>query len=303
MRYNPFSNIVLKAVSIAMAALLWLSVAGEEVVERGLRIPLELQNLPPTLEMIDPPPETIDVRVRGGSDALSRLAPGELVAVLDVDVTRPGRRIFQLSPDRVRAPFDVRVVQVSPSIVAIRFEESATRSVPVVPNIDGEPSPGYVVSGITSEPAAVQVVGPASVVSRVAEAITEPVAVTGARATVRESPRIGVPDPGVRLTTPQSARVTVNIVPAPVASVLQSVPIRLRNVAGGLSVRAVPPVARVSVRGSKEALADLLTDSVVAYVDIAGLGPGEYRLPVRTEPTRGFGVEKIDPGMVSVEIR
>ena len=39
----------LKFVSIALAALLWVAVAGEQTVERSLRIPLEFTNLPSQL--------------------------------------------------------------------------------------------------------------------------------------------------------------------------------------------------------------------------------------------------------------
>jgi YbbR domain-containing protein len=303
MRYNPFSHIGLKAVSIALAMLLWLSVASEEVVERGLRVPLELQNLPATLEMVELTQETVDVRLRGPSGTLSRLVAGDVVAVIDLGVATPGRRLFQLSPDRVRAPFDVQVTQISPSTVSIRLEASAAKIVPVAPAIEGDPAPGYVVGTITSEPATVEVVGAESVVRRVTEAVTESVPVKGATAAVRQSVTIGVPDPGVRLATPQSARVTVAIVPAPVERVLQNVPVRLRNAAGGLSVRAVPPVVQVGVRGSKESLAGVQVDSVTAYVDVAGLGPGQYRLPVRLDPTKGFGVENLEPGTVAIEIK
>ena len=54
---------------------------------------------------------------------------------------------------------------------------------------------------------------------------------------------------------------------------------------------------------SKDALAGLQVDSVTAYVDLAGLGPGQYRLPVRVEPAKGFGVETLEPGTVGVEIK
>ena len=37
----PFRHLGLKAVSVGLAALLWLVIAGEETVERGLRIPLD----------------------------------------------------------------------------------------------------------------------------------------------------------------------------------------------------------------------------------------------------------------------
>jgi YbbR domain-containing protein len=303
MRYNPFANLGLKAVSVAVAALFWVSVSTEDVVERGLRVPLELQNLPPTVEMVEPPPESVDLRIRGRSDALSRITTGELVAVIDLSTAAPGRRLFQLSPDRVRAPFDIQVLQTAPSVVSIRFEESATRTVPVAPNVEGEPQPGYVLSGVAADPASVEIVGPASVVRRVTSAITDPVIVAGIKATVRESVRVGVDDPGVRLRSPQNARVTITVVPGPIGQELQNVPVRLRNGGAGLSLRAVPAMVRVRVRGSKEALAGVQNDSVTAYVDAAGLGPGRYQLTVRTEPTAGFGVEHVEPDAVIVEIR
>ena len=52
-----------------VAVLLWLSVAGEETVERGLRVPLEFQQVPPGLELTGEPPTLVDVRLRGSGRA------------------------------------------------------------------------------------------------------------------------------------------------------------------------------------------------------------------------------------------
>jgi hypothetical protein len=83
-RYNPFAHGGLKIVSVAIAVLLWLMVSSQRAsVERGLRIPLELQRLPENLEMVEPPQEAVDVRVRGSADAISRISPGDLVASVD----------------------------------------------------------------------------------------------------------------------------------------------------------------------------------------------------------------------------
>ena len=57
-------NIGLKVVSIALAALLWLLVSGEQIVERALRIPLEFTNLPSHLELVGDTANIVDVRVR-----------------------------------------------------------------------------------------------------------------------------------------------------------------------------------------------------------------------------------------------
>ena len=50
MAYIGFrQHLGLKFVSIALAALLWIAVSGEQTVERSLRIPLEFTNLPAQL--------------------------------------------------------------------------------------------------------------------------------------------------------------------------------------------------------------------------------------------------------------
>ena len=151
MALHPFAHFGLKVVSVALAVILWFMVSSQRAaVERGVRIPLELQNLPEALEIVDPPQESVDVRIRGAADLLGRLVPGDLVATVDLGSAQPGRRLFHISPERVRAPFAVEVTQITPSSVAIRFEQSATRVVPIRPSVEGEPAPGFIVGEIST---------------------------------------------------------------------------------------------------------------------------------------------------------
>jgi YbbR domain-containing protein len=210
-----FRNLALKVVSVVLAALLWLIVAGERTVERALRIPLEFTNIPAQLELVGDPPTAVDVRVRGASGTLSRLSAGDMAAVLDVRTPRPGQRLYHLTGSEVRAPFGVDVVQVAPSTIALFFERSSAKTVTVTPVLEGQPAEGYMVEKVTSDPARVEVVGPASALKELANAVTEAVSVEGATTTVTESVTVGPADPTVRLRGPQTARVTVTIIPAP----------------------------------------------------------------------------------------
>lgn len=204
-----FQRLGLKAISVVLAALLWLLVSGEQIVERALRIPLQFANLPANLELVGEAPSVVDVRVRGSSGALARMSAGELVAILDLRTARPGRRLFHLSGSDVRVPFGIEVVQVNPSSVPIGFEPSATKVVRVIPEVEGSPARGYSITTVTAEPDTVEVIGPASLVKGLSEAMTEPISVEGARATVSEMVTVGVSDPAVRLRSPTAARVTV----------------------------------------------------------------------------------------------
>jgi YbbR domain-containing protein len=300
MTFNPFHNFGLKMVSVFVAVLLWLVVAGEQPAERGLRVPIELQNLPSNIELVDVPIETVDVRVRGPSRMLSRLASADVVAVLDLQAARPGQRLFHLTAEQVRTPFGVEVAQVNPPTVALRFETAATRAVPVAPAVIGDVADGYVIRDITTEPPTVEVIGPQSAIQRLSEALTEPVSVEGATTTVREAVTVGAASPSVRLRVPMRAIVTVEVVPAPSERTVDRVPVRVRNVASGLVARAIPPAVTVRVRGSREAVDHLRSDAVTVFVDVAGLGPGLYELPLRTDRTTTFGVAGMAPSVVQI---
>jgi YbbR domain-containing protein len=206
-------HIGFKVMSIALAALLWLVVAGEQTVERAIRIPLEFTNMPARLEPVGEPPTVVDVRVRGSSGRLSRIAAGELVAVVDLQGARPGQRLFHVSGSDVRAPFGVEVLQVAPSSLYMTFEPSATKVVPVLPEVEGEPAPGYEIGAPKAEPATVEIIGPQTAVAGMKTAITEPVSVAGAMAPIVATVSVGVADPSVRLKSVDLVRVTVPIRP------------------------------------------------------------------------------------------
>jgi YbbR domain-containing protein len=211
MAFRPFRRLGLKIASVVLAVLIWLIVAGEQIVERGFRIPLEFSNLPNQLELAGNAPTVVDVRVRGSAGALARLTPGELVAILDLRQAKAGPRLFHLSSSDVRAPFGIEVVQVAPSSLAITFEPSATKQVAVSPVVEGEPAAGFEVRQVTSDPAVVIVSGPTTAVRATSEAITEPVSVAGAASTVTEVVNVGVADPAVHLRSTEAVRVTVTI--------------------------------------------------------------------------------------------
>ena len=294
-----FRHLGLKLLSIVLAALIWLVVAGEQIVERALRIPLEFTNLPSELEFVGDAPDVVEVRVRGSSGALGRVAAGELVAVLDLRSARPGQRLFHLGGEDVRAPFGIEVVQITPSNVAITLETSATKIVPVVPEVDGQPRDGYVVGTVSADPATVEVIGPRSAVARQTRAITEPVSVEETADTIREVVNVGVADPEVRLRAPVSAQVTVNVLPAPVEWAVAGVPVIPRPAA---AAQVAPSQVTIFVRGPRDAR-NWNAGEFRAWVDVEGLGSGMFLLPVQVTPPPRVGVIHVEPPAVQVRIR
>lgn len=299
----PFRHFALKVWSVVIAIMLWVIVAGEETVERGLRVPLELQQFPAGLELQADAPSVVDVRVRGASGALSRLGPGDIAAVLDLRSARAGRRLYQVTPEQVRVPFGVQVTQVTPPGIALVFEKSVSRQVPVAPTIEGSAAPGFVVGKITVDPKSVEVVGPESAVQRVTEAVTESVEISGAEHDVSTSVNVGFADASVRLRLPRAAQVTVQIVPGPAEREIAAQPVHMENLGSELTAQVVPPTVSLALRGTRLAVSRVSSSDVRAFVDVGGLGVGQYSLPVRINTNSlDAGVARVNPETVQVRI-
>jgi hypothetical protein len=303
MRPRLFRNFGTKVLSIGLATLLWGLVAGQREAERSLRVPLEYRNIPLELELLGEPASLVDVRVRGSSGVLGELRGADLVAVLDLRSARPGRRLFHLLPGDIAVPAGVKVLLATPSTLSLTFEASAVRTVPVVPDLDGDPANGFIVGRVTTAPATVEVIGPVSAVRLITEATTEPVDITGATTTVRDTVTIGLPDTIARLRNPQSGTVTIEIAPAPVERTLDHVPVKLRGLATGRRATLTPGQVRATVKGETAVVAGLTDASLDVYADLTGLNRGRYNLPVRYQSSRNVTILRVEPANLDVTIR
>ena len=298
----PFRHLGLKGLSLGIAVLLWMVIAGDQTVERGLRVPLELQQFPTGLELQAEPPALVDVRVRGSSDTLSRVGPGDIVAVLDLRAARAGQRFFQLTPEQVRAPFGVEVVQVAPPTVVFVFEPTAVKQLPIRPSVEGDPAPGYVVGAMTVDPPMVEITGPESAVKQATEAVTETVAINGAVSDVTENVTIGLLDPALRVKGVRTAAVKVQVRLGSRERTVRDRPVRLHDLGANLTAHASPLDVDVLVRGSREGLARLNAEDVMPFVDLKGLGAGDYALAVHVDALADANVARVAPETIHVRL-
>jgi YbbR domain-containing protein len=298
-----FQHIGLKALSVALALALWVSVAGQKHAERALRVPVEFQNIPERLELIGEAPSFADVRVRGAASALSQLRGGDLVVLVDLSAARAGRRMFHLTPEQVAAPTGVRVQHVVPATIGLTFETSITKSVPVVAAIEGDPAPGYVAGQVVTTPTVVDVVGPESVMKRLTRATTEPVNLNGATARVRDTVTIGLSENLARLLVPRNAVVAVDILPAPIERLVAQVPGIQRGAAKGMRVQVTPRQVSVIARGPGNLVRNLSPQAVPAWIDLSGLERGQYNLPVHFDATGDYTITDVQPRHVRVRIQ
>jgi YbbR domain-containing protein len=292
------SHLPLRLASLGLAALLWFAIAAETRSEMGLVVPVELQTVPRDLELTGDVVNSVEVRLRASPGVLQRLTPADVSAQLDLAGIAEGERIMHLTPETIRAPFGVRVVRVSPSIITLNFERTQQKVVPVRPRIIGRPARGYEVAEVLAEPAEIRIAGPKSRVQEIESAFTEAISIEGARADVRDEAGVGLDDPVLRVVGAPRAQVTARIREESGRRTFPALAVEARGATARLQPRAVDVV----VEGPLSALQRLAATDVRVWVEASRLRAGA-RVSVSVELAPGFegvSVQRVDPAEVVV---
>jgi YbbR domain-containing protein len=306
MAWHPFRNLGLKIAALGLGTLLWFAISGQQVERTVSRVPVVYRNVPTGLQITGDLTEAVTVHVRGSENQISRLQTDEVSAVVDLADAAAGQRsTFPLRTDQVAVPAGVEVMWVDPAEVTLTLEAAGTAVLPIKPAVDGKPAPGFAVSTIAIDPATVTLAGPESRLRSATAATTESVNIAGANASLTAVVAVSPMDAELRLREPLAARVTVTIVPESQvnARTFASRPVSLRNLGAGWQATALPADVSVAIRLTAGAKDGLDERRVVPFVDLVGLGPGQYTLPVRIEPAPEFTVTSVSPAAVSVRIR
>ena len=172
-----------KLLSLAIAFTIWALVATEPELNTVTPVQLEYRNIPDDLEISSEPVSTVRLELRGPSGALRDMGVNGVARpsiVLDMSGVQSGQRTFPIGDGAVKLARGVHLVRAVPSEVRFEFERSAIRNVPVSVRFTGQGENGYVVARYDVSPKMAQIVGPASHVSRIGAATTDPVDVSKA---------------------------------------------------------------------------------------------------------------------------
>ncbi|MDO9065663.1 MAG: CdaR family protein, partial [Chloroflexota bacterium] len=168
--------------------------------------------------------------------------------------------------------------------------------------ITGTLAPGYWISGIVVQPAAVTFGGDPQVLESFGYVETAPVDITGAVTEVLKSVSIFIP-PGTALDKKQDVFVKVSVEPIPGGGILRR-PLTWRNLTRGITVTLSLSSVDIRVDGPVPDLRSLKPTDFVPSIDLTGLLTGTYTLPVTvTGVPTGTKLISVDPEKVGVSIR
>jgi len=204
-------NWPIKLLSLAFATVLWLFVMGEQDTEVGYTVPLEIKNVPKGLVIANQIPGHVDVRLAGSRTLLANILGSDLEVSVDLHDAKPGITTFRSLDERLNLPRSIVVRRMSPSYVDVRIERVVQKEVPLQVVFDGTPAPGFSVVEVMAAPDVVAVEGAESEMKRVTEVETEPVDISGLKASF--SLTVSLNHNGIysRLTKAKTAEVQVII--------------------------------------------------------------------------------------------
>lgn len=194
----------LKLLSLAIAIVLWLMVTGQnQPVTAHLNVQLNFIR-PPSLEISNDPPRTVDVMLTGSRNKLDDLTTLDLVATVDISDQRAGERVLRLTDKaQITLPQGVKVDGFQPSAIPVRLEPIIERQVPIEAKLEGKAADGYEVYSVRMSKGSVTLRGPESRVLALQKVQTESVWLAGHKESfTATNVAIEIPDAKVDLIDP-----------------------------------------------------------------------------------------------------
>ena len=199
----------LKVLSLAVAMLLWWTVAREPEEQVLMSVPIEFYQVPKDLQFSSEVAPHVQIRVRGPARVLRELAQLDIHPVIDLSGATQGERTYPIRASSIRMPKGAEIEQVIPAQLRLSFDRPEQRVVPVRARITGSLVSGFRIVATTVVPPTVQIDGPSLRVALIDNAITDPVDATGVIGSATFTTTVYTTDPLVRISNPQPVRVTV----------------------------------------------------------------------------------------------
>ncbi|HKO32704.1 MAG TPA: CdaR family protein [Candidatus Limnocylindria bacterium] len=278
-------------------------VALDRLAESQVPVEVETGDLPEGLAISAPRTSHEEVTASGPQTQLGRVVRAVArvqIFASGIDVRQPqvplvpvdidGREVesVELEPATIQVEIDVRTVETS-------------KTVPIRPDLAGNPADGFQVSAVTVDPVVVTIFGAPDVVADITEVTTEPIPIGGANADLELDATLDLPE-GTR---------TAEDAPAAVVTVSISPSIATRNYLVGVTCEGAPNGSAclpqqeqlsVTLRGPAAELADINPADLTPTLDASGLGPGSHTLTPTFSLPNGVDLVSVSPGSVTVQI-
>lgn len=279
----------------------FVSVRLDPVTTRTVPVRVDRGAVPEGLSAGEAQVDVTGARVRGPASVVERVDAAVARVIVDasgvdvdqdVDLIAVDARGDRLTP-----------VDFDPPSVHVRIEVAVagtTRTVAVVPVVEGTPAAGYAIGAVRVQPVSVVISGPRSLLETIEQLETRPVSVDGARADLTETVALDLPD-GVSVEGSETVRVSISVA-ALTGSRTYSVAVVLTGISDASSYTLSSGSVLVTISGTLVSLNALDGSSLQAVGDVAGLGEGVHIVALGVAVPGALTVTGVSPSTVSVTV-
>jgi YbbR domain-containing protein len=162
-------NLEWKLAALFMAIVLWSYVTvTARIGEKSVAAPVEITGVPANLALVSPPVRAI-VLLRGSKESLEG-ATDQVQAIANITSPHAGRNRATVE---ITQAAELTVVRKVPAEVTVLLESLKTRHLPITCQLEGEPSPGYILSKPQLSPSHARVKGPESAINRINQLVVK----------------------------------------------------------------------------------------------------------------------------------
>ena len=290
--------LILGAVVLLSAGTLFYFTSDDEIV---LAVPVRFQNVPDDLIALQDEAPVLEAHLEGPSGALEEVKSSGLCYDVDLSAATPGPLVVKISPDKIEVRRRVSVVGIEPSSFTVTIDNRLEKIIPVVPDLNGDPAPGYVISRVVADPSFVELSGPMAVLEDMSAVRTTPVDVTGLTETTRKKVALNLNHDshlqalGENLVEVETV-VEQKMVEKRLNVAVHAMPENLKYV-------ITPDRIELLLKGPANTVKKLSQDNgVQVHVDVAGLKPGTYVRPAIIEPPLDTTLVEARPEVFTVKI-
>jgi YbbR domain-containing protein len=290
--------LILGAVVLLSAGILLYFTSDDAMV---LAISVEFENVPDDLIALHGEAPVLEALLEGPSGALEELKNSRLSYEVDLSAATPGAMIVKISPDKIEVPRRVSVIKIEPSSFSVTIDNRMEKTIPVVPDLNGDPAPGYVIARVVAEPSLVKLSGPMTVLEEMTAVRTTPIDVAGLTETTMKKVALNLNhDPHVQAMGENLVEVETVVEQKIVEKRLN---VSVRAIPGRYKYVITPDRIELLLKGPANTLRKLHENNgVQVHVDLAGLKPGTYVRPATIEPPLDTTLIKAKPEVFTVEI-
>jgi YbbR domain-containing protein len=164
------SNLTSLVLSLLLALVIWISAvtSGNPNVEAELSIPLEVRQQSSDIAIVDPLPQSVDLKVLAPESIIQSLEEDNpLVAYISLKDIEAGTYRFTVQiqiPDQLKP---IRILEQNPEKLQLKVSNLISRLLPVSIQVEGDPAIGYQTGGLSWDGNSVTITGEDSKVQEV----------------------------------------------------------------------------------------------------------------------------------------